>query len=70
MKKNLIIGVLALISILSIVFALMQKTEAERQRQLADQNAVEAKLQNEVAKMAQQLAEEQRKIAEDCAGKK
>lgn len=70
MKKNILIGVLALISILSIVFAFIQKTEAEMQRQLADQNAVEAKLQNEVAKMAQHLAEEQRKIAEDCASKK
>lgn len=74
MKKNILIGVLALISILSIVFALAEKTEAERQAQLAvlnaqlaQKNAVEAQLQKEMAMAAQRVAEEQRKIAVDCS---
>ncbi|MBK5279818.1 MAG: hypothetical protein JJE09_13245 [Bacteroidia bacterium] len=63
MKKNIVIGVLALISILSILFALVEKAEAEKQVELAQKSAIEAR-------KAQILAEEQRQIAIECANSK
>src|SRR6188768_937196 len=57
MKKNIIIGILSLTSILSITFAIYQRTVAEKMK-------FEAEHQYEMAKEYQKEAEQQRAIAE------
>lgn len=78
MKKNIIIGVLSILLILSIVFGLVQRTDASQQRQLAELNAQLAIKNEMVAKKQMQFAIESRMIAEkqlqqakeECAKKK
>lgn len=81
MMKNITIGVLAILTVLSFLFGLVQQTEANRQRELADVNAKMAvenmEIAREQAKLAQkhamQMQEEAnrlRLIAEECARKK
>jgi len=81
MMKNITIGVLAILTVLSFLFGLVQQTEANRQRELADANAkmalVNMELAREQAKQAekhahfmQEEANRLRLIAEECASKK
>ncbi len=81
MMKNIIIGVLAILTVLSFLFGRAQQTEANRQRELAVVNAKMAvenmEIAREQAKLAQkhamQMQEEatrSRQIAEECARKK
>lgn len=77
MKKNIIIAALIILTTLSFVYALYQKTEAEKQMQLADENAqraveIEVRVyeQMHIAEVNQIEAERQRQIAIDCARKK
>ncbi len=81
MVKNIIIGVLVILVVLSSLFGFIQQAEANRQRELADANAKMAvenmEIAREQAKLAQkhamQMQEEatrSRQIAEECARKK
>ena len=77
MIKNITIGVLATLTVLSSLFAFVQQTEANRQREIADANAqqaVESKKsaqeQMELAAVHRDEAERQRQIAIECASKK
>jgi hypothetical protein len=77
MKKNLIIGALAILSIGSIAFGLVERTEAIRQREIADlnlQRATEsekrAQDQMQIAVMSQREAELQYQRAMNCCNKK
>ncbi len=56
MMKNITIGVLCILTVLSFLFGLVQQTEANRQRELANANA----------KMAQQNMELAREQAEQA----
>ncbi len=81
MKKNIIIGVMAILTILSGAFGFVERAEANRQREFADKNAQMAVQNMEMAREQLKQAEEhaihmkdeadrQRKIAEECASKK
>ncbi len=77
MKKNLIIGALAIVSIGSVAFGLVEQSEANRQREIAVQNlqrAMEnekrAQIQTEIATMSQKEAELQYQRAMECCNKK
>ena len=77
MKKNLIIGALAIVSIGSVAFGLVEQSEANRQREIAVQNlqrAMEnekkAQIQTQIAAMSQREAELQYQRAMECCNKK
>lgn len=56
MKKNLLIGLLIVVSLASLAFGFFQKVEAKRQQAIAEANA-------EIAREAVKEAEKQRDIA-------
>jgi uncharacterized membrane protein YhiD involved in acid resistance len=77
MIKNITIGVLLILTVLSSLFAFIQQTEANRQREIAVLNlqcAAEsekrAQEQMQVALMSQREAELQYKRAMDCCNMK
>ena len=78
MKKNIIIAVLSILLVSSVVFGLVQRTDASQQRQLAELNARLAQENEKQARAQMQLALENRMIAEkqlqlakeECAKKK
>ena len=85
MKKNIIIGILAVLTVLSTFFGMYQRTEAIKQRQLAEQNAImaqhnaqmaqenekQARAQMQMAMVSKVEAEKQLQLAkEECAKKK
>ena len=81
MIKNITIVVLLILTVLSSLFAFIQQTEANRQRELADVNAKmavenmaiareQAKLAQKHAMQMQEEATRLRQIAEECARKK
>ncbi len=63
MKKNIIIAILAITSIMSIIYGRYQKTEALRNEQMAIENARLARELTIQAEKAMQMAREQREIA-------
>jgi Flp pilus assembly protein TadB len=64
MIKNIIIGILVLVSIASLTFAFVQKDEAEKQKALAELNARTAMEAQRHAEQAMKEAERQRMLAE------
>lgn len=66
MKKRFLIITVAqtIVILVLLLFAFLQKTEADRQRQVAEDYAKEAQQQTIIAEHNAQLAEEQRAIAE------
>lgn len=64
MKKNIIIGVLALVSVLSMAFGYQQKIRADRHEALAIENEKRAIQLMDQARMAADEAQRQRAIAE------
>jgi WD40 repeat protein/energy-coupling factor transporter ATP-binding protein EcfA2 len=67
-----VLGIAAIISIGFLIYAVIQKTEADRnfqeaekQRQLAVANEAEAKKQQKIAEQQQKIAEHEREIAEE-----
>ncbi len=77
MKKNLIIAALAIASIVSVVFGLVERAEANRQREIAVLNLLRA-MENEkrsqeqmqMTVMSQREAELQYQRAMECCNKK
>ena len=63
MKKNLIIGLLTIVSLLSLTYGYLQKKEADKQKALAIENAKIAREAEIRAEQSQKEAEEQRMIA-------
>ena len=61
----LILASATLVSLIVLVFAILQKSEADKQRLLAEDNAKIANEQTEIAKKNLELADEQRKIADN-----
>ena len=77
MKKNLIIGALAIVSIGSVAFGFVEQSGANRQREIAVQNLMRAmenekraQIQTEIAAMSQKEAELQYQRAMECCNKK
>jgi Tfp pilus assembly protein PilO len=64
MKKNLIIGLLTLVTVLSIAFGYYQKDRADKNEIRADENERLAREMTIKAEEQQKLAEQQRRIAE------
>ena len=64
MKKNLIIGILSVVSIVSVVFAIYQKTVAGKLRVAAEVAAMEAMKQQAIAKQNEIVAIKQKEAAE------
>jgi hypothetical protein len=64
MKKNIIIGVLALVSVLSMAFGVQQKIRADKNEALAIENEKRAIQLMEEARLAADDAQLQRMIAE------
>jgi len=64
MKKNIIIGVLALVSVLSMAFGVRQKIRADKNEALAIENEKRAIQLMEEARLAADDAQLQRAIAE------
>ena len=56
MKKNIIIAILTITTIMSIIYAFYQETEAEKQKKLAMENQVLAIKQEHRAEQQMQLA--------------
>ena len=67
MKKNIIIFVLTIISIVSIVYAFYQRTEAVKQKVLADTNAMKAFEMQKLAHAQMEIAEKNKRVAEVSA---
>ena len=63
MKKNIIIAILALTTIMSTVYAFYQQTEAKKMEALAKENERMAAKQADLARQQMILADEQRMIA-------
>lgn len=63
MKKNLIIGLLTIVSLLSLTYGYLQKQEADEQQALAIENAKIAREAEIRAGQSQKEAEMQRTIA-------
>lgn len=64
MKKNILIGVLSVITVASLIFSFYQQSLAEVSRMKAIENEVLAKELSLQAVTAQHMAEEQRRMAE------
>ena len=64
MKKNLIIGILAVVSIVSVLFAIYQKTVASTLRVKAEAATMEAMKQQAIAKQNEIVAIKQKVVAE------
>lgn len=64
MKKNIIIGVLALVSVLATAFGVQQKIRADKNEALAIENERRAVELMDQARMAADDAQRQRMIAE------
>lgn len=64
MSKNIIIGLLAIVSLLSLAYGYSQKVRADKLEVLAVENATRAKQAEMMAEGAQQEAERQRAMAE------
>ena len=71
MKKNLIIGFLTIVSLLSLTYGYFQKERADEQEKIAneamtkaEQNQREAEMQSQLAEKMAQRAKEQQLIAE------
>ena len=65
MKKNIIIGILTIVSIASLVYGYTQHQRVKEFQVLATQNANLAKQYAEQARHAMEEAEQQRKMAEE-----
>ena len=63
MKKNLIIGLLTIVSLLSLTYGYLQKQEADKQKALAIENAKIAREAEIKAEQSQKEAQIQRDIA-------
>jgi hypothetical protein len=63
MKKNLIIGLLTIVSLLSLTYGYFQKQRADIQEALAAENAKIAKEQQIMAEQSRKEAEIQRMMA-------
>lgn len=63
MKKNLLIGVLILVSIASLAFGFLQRAEAKRQQEIAIANAIIAREAEREAAKQRDLAAQQQAIA-------
>jgi hypothetical protein len=63
MKKNLIIGLLTIVSLLSLTYGYFQKVRADEQEALAIENAEIARAAENRAMESQKIAEEQRILA-------
>ena len=63
MKKNIIIAILALTTIMSTVYAFYQQTEAKKMEALAKENERMAAKHADLARQQMILADEQRMIA-------
>jgi len=74
MKKNLIITVLAIISIVSLIFGYSQKQKADEQTALAkkyfEKIKEESRISKEIADMAEKKIEEMKKEVELAVKKK
>lgn len=77
MIKNIIIGVLALLTVLSSLFGFVEHAEANRQREIAIENAEQAiaskrmaEEQMQMAARPQKEAEQQYSRAMECCNKK
>jgi Tfp pilus assembly protein PilO len=64
MKKNVIIALLAVVSVLSLSYGFYQKQEADKFELMAQENERVASEMRTVAEHQQKLAEQQRMIAE------
>ena len=62
MKKNIIIVLLLLFSAASVVYGLVQRAEAVKQREMAEQNARQAVEMQALAQAHMKMADEQRSI--------
>lgn len=62
-RTALVLATATVISILFLIFAFVQKLEADDQRKAAEANLIEAKRQEKIAKDAQAIAETQRQVA-------
>ena len=63
-RTALVLATATIISILFLIYAFIQKLEADKQTELAKANLIESQRQEKLAKEAQALAEEQRKVAD------
>ena len=63
MKKNLIIGLLTIVSLLSLTYGYIQKQRADEQEALAIENAKIAREQQIIAEQSRKEAEMQRMMA-------
>jgi hypothetical protein len=63
-RTALILATATVISILFLIYAFVQKLEADNQKELAQANLIESQRQEKLAKEAQVIAEEQRKAAD------
>jgi hypothetical protein len=64
MKKNIVIAVLALTTVLSLMYGFVQKTEADKQRQLSAENMKRAQAAQDLAERAQKVAEGQAAVSQ------
>ena len=63
MKRNLIIGLLTIVSLLSLTYGYIQKQRADEQEALAIENAKIAREQQIIAEQSRKEAEMQRMMA-------
>jgi Tfp pilus assembly protein PilO len=64
MKKNLVIALLAVVSILSLFYGFYQKNEADRFHTMAQEMQMQAEQQQQIAKQAYMEAVQQRQFAD------
>jgi carbonic anhydrase/acetyltransferase-like protein (isoleucine patch superfamily) len=70
MKNNLIIGALAILSVVSIVFGLVERAEAIRQHEIAIESEKRVQEQMQITVVSQREAELQYQRAKECCNKK
>ncbi len=63
-RTALVLATATVISVLFLIFAFIQKLEADKQTVIAQANLIESQRQEKLAKEAQTIAEEQRKAAD------
>lgn len=67
MKKNILIAVLLVITVLSLVYAFVQRAEAETQRRIAEENTERAEQAFKMAEAERQKMEDMLEIATRAA---